>query len=410
MARNRILELTGEATHILVSPNVADDGSVRGAQTAVSKLRLDLSSLVTLVQQNDGELTAHQRTGPDLEVTLGHVAVHLLVSSLVAPHTVTLHAQSVLVHGDGLLVAQNLQRLGRSLGQVAADQQRSLHQAPQGEVRLVLLEGHASVAHLQHIGVVPATRARAAPQLLVGHRDVDHAAPAVVNITGGSPAVAHRASPLSRIVHAPLAHGEEDVTAALSEGLGHHGVAVFRDGAVRVAVIVLQVVHLPLGVGLGIDGLEAEGARSSSASLESGIGVEAEEETLRVHVIGQSLHSRGEGVGIDHDLAVVGAAHLPAVVQVQVHVSKLVKACLDDRISGISRELLVDVASELVPGVETHLGLHSHALPNDSKPPQRTLLMARTAAIAQRRIMLFIHKDNLKRGSLTFPLLFRTIG
>ena len=121
MARNRILILAGEAAHVLMGPNVANNSSVLGAQTAIRKFSLDLGSLVTLVQQNDSELTAHQRTRPDLKVTLGHIAIHLLASSLVAPHTVTLNSKFILVHSDSFSILEDLECLGRSRGEVATD-------------------------------------------------------------------------------------------------------------------------------------------------------------------------------------------------------------------------------------------------------------------------------------------------
>lgn len=72
--------------------------------------------------------------------------------------------------------------------------------------------------------------------------------------TGGTPGVAHRGGPRGRVVDTPLAHREEDRAAGGVERVAHDGVARLgrRSG---VAVVVLEVVHGPGGVGAGVDRL-----------------------------------------------------------------------------------------------------------------------------------------------------------
>src|ERR1039458_7889877 len=57
----------------------------------------------------------------------------------------------------------------------------------------------------------------------------------------------------------------------------------------RVAVVVLQIINPPLGVGIGIDNFVTSGAGVAAASLRSSVGINAKLQTLGVHVVGQRL-------------------------------------------------------------------------------------------------------------------------
>jgi hypothetical protein len=62
----------------------------------------------------------------------------------------------------------------------------------------------------------------------------------------------------------------------------------------------------------------AETAGSAGAGLRSGIGGETKLQPERVHVVGNSFHSVREALRIGDDVSVRIAAHLPAVVDVDV--------------------------------------------------------------------------------------------
>ena len=64
-------------------------------------------------------------------------------------------AQRILVDRDHLAVRQDVAGVGRHGAQVVARHERGREHAPEAEVGLVLGGGHAPVAHLEHVRVVP---------------------------------------------------------------------------------------------------------------------------------------------------------------------------------------------------------------------------------------------------------------
>ena len=84
-------------------------------------------------------------------------------------HARGLLAQRVLVQGQHLVVGQQIERERIEPFHVAADQQRRGEQAPQADVRVLLVGRElrrvqrgppAHVAHHQHVRIVPVARAR----------------------------------------------------------------------------------------------------------------------------------------------------------------------------------------------------------------------------------------------------------
>ncbi len=363
MALNSSLELVLEETEVLVLPKITDVGLGVGSHAAVSEGGSNLSSLIASVEEDDGVGTIDERSSPDLSVSGLDVSLDGLVAVLITPDTVTLDTERILVDGNDLGVLEDVEGLIGGLGEIATNEERSLHESPEREVGDVLVVGHTTVTDLKHIGIVPATGTSSSPERLVLVENRDEGAPLIRDIAGGSPGVTSETSPLSGIVLAPLAHGEEHGSVGLLEGVGHGGVSDLGVAAIGVAVIVLEVVDTPGGVGVGIDLLVTEGTGSASAGLVAGIGVETELEALGVDVVGESLHARGEGLGVfNDDVSVVITVNLPAVIEVEVLVAELEESLLDHDIGSISGELLRDLAMELVPGVETHLGLETQAI------------------------------------------------
>ena len=91
-------------------------------------------------------------------------SVDLRISHESAPFVTSDEASSlsrlrVLIHSDQVSVHENINgRLG-SDGKIATDDQRSLGHHPKGEVGLLLLVGKTTVADLEHVRIVPGTRA-----------------------------------------------------------------------------------------------------------------------------------------------------------------------------------------------------------------------------------------------------------
>ena len=357
------LELVLEETEVLVLPEIADEGLGVGSHAAVGEGGSDLDGFVASVEENDGEGAIDEGSGPDLSVAGLNVVVDGLVAVLITPDTVTLDAERILVHSDDLGVLEDGESLLGGGGEVATNEERSLHEGPEGEVGDVLVVGHTAVADLEQIGIVPATGTSSSPEGLVQIEHSEEGTPVIVDIVGGSPGVASETSPLGGVVDTPLAHGEEHGSVGLLDGVSNSGVSDLGNAAVGVAVIVLEVVDTPGGVGVDIDLLVTEGTGSASTGLVAGIGVETELEALGVDVVGESLHAGGETLRIfDDNVGLWVTVDLPAVVEVEVLVTELEESLLDHDIGSISGELLGNVAAEFLPGVETHLGLEAQAV------------------------------------------------
>ena len=84
-------------------------------------------------------------------------------------------------------------------------------------------------------------------------------------------------APLPDVAHAVLAEAEDDVPAAVVQGLAHHaigldeGLAVGVRGNVAVgAPVVLEIVDAPLGIGVGVLLLVLPTGREAGAGLGPG--------------------------------------------------------------------------------------------------------------------------------------------
>lgn len=78
-------------------------------------------------------------------------------------------------------------------------------------------------------------------------------------------------SPFMRILDTPLTHGEEYLLVLSHESFGHGWVSLLGGSTVMVAIVVFQVVDIPLCVGSGVDFFESHGTRSTLAGLVSRI-------------------------------------------------------------------------------------------------------------------------------------------
>src|ERR1051325_3136098 len=73
-------------------------------------------------------------------------------------------------------------------------------------------------------------------------------------------------------------------------------------------------------------------------------------------VVTESFHSMRKSLRVDDDISFFVAAHLPAVVDIDVDISRIFHAGLDHRVSHSPDHLFADVAPEFVPAVPPHRG------------------------------------------------------
>eukprot|EP00047_Mylnosiga_fluctuans_P013779 m.33326 g.33326 ORF g.33326 m.33326 type:complete len:338 (-) comp5092_c0_seq1:211-1224(-) len=317
MPGDRRAVAAGESAHVTVQPQVAH--VLRAADADVAERGGDVDgSLVAIEEQHCGSVD--ELAGP-------YFVLVRVCSQVAGPDAVRLDAKRVLVDGDRLGVAEDGERLVGHLADVAANQQRRLHDAPQAEMRLVLLERHPAIANLEHVGVVPVPGARLAPEERVFVCAGDHALPVITDIASRPPAVTDRAGPECREVLAPLAERVEDRPAGLVERIAHDGIADCGRDVFVVTVVELEIVNPPGGKLICIRGLVMQRCRTLLAGHVARAAVDAKLEATRVNVVAQRLATRWERLRVELQVALrITLWRFPAVVQIQVLVAQRKKA------------------------------------------------------------------------------------
>nr|GEU28380.1 hypothetical protein [Tanacetum cinerariifolium] len=274
-------------------------------------------------------------------------------------------AQLVLVDRNRILAGQRAVRGSRHLADVVPQDQRRRQHGPRREMRAVFVVGHA-LAHFQHVHIVPVARTGVLAQACLLVEDAHHAprrerplaefaVPARVDIARGAPRMAHVLRPLPWLGVAPLANAEQHRAARAADGVAHGGVGAHGIQALAVAPVVLDVVDAPLGVRDRVLVFVAPAARPAAARGGAHVRVDADLQTLAVHIVGQRLHPGREAVGIGMDHALVVTLAVPAVVDVHVHVAGVLQAALDHHVGRVADQLFVDIAGKRVPAVPAHL-------------------------------------------------------
>src|ERR1051325_5872358 len=181
----------------------------------------------------------------------------------------------------------------------------------------------------------------------------EHRLPVVTDVVGGAPQIAHIRCPLPRLVDSPLADAEHDRAAGAIESATEFRVLRWRIEPVGVAPIFLYVIDAPAGVSSRVAFLVAECARPSLAGFRSGVGVDAELQTFRVHVIGEGFDAVRKTLRIGDDRSRWIATDLPAIVDYDVLVTGVAHATRDHRVGGFPDQRFADIAAEMVPAIPT---------------------------------------------------------
>jgi hypothetical protein len=151
------------------------------------------------------------------------------------------------------------------------------------------------------------------------------------------------------------------VTTRLVQSITHRRITDFGLRPAVVAVVVFEVVHTPLGIGLGINLFIAQRARTTLTGIGASIRVKTKLQTLGVGIVGKRLDTVGE-TRINNNLAVRSTARLPAVIKVDILVANLGKTSVNKSINGVLDQVLVDVTGKLVPAVPPHLRSETKAI------------------------------------------------
>ena len=142
----------------------------------------------------------------------------------------------------------------RHVGDVIASEQGCGEHRPYAEMCTILLLRHASVANLEHVGVIPMSGARVGLQSVHQVEDLGDAVsapvlfavPAILNISGRAPEVADRSGPQPRFRGSPFTDTEDDRSSDFGKRVAHQcvgGLAVLPGQCA--APVFLQVINAP---------------------------------------------------------------------------------------------------------------------------------------------------------------------
>jgi len=339
-------------------------GGLRAVQAEFGQAQMEGMGGVEVaagVEDGDGDGSVFELAGPDF-----HFALAVDAAGLVA--------ERVLVDGDDAGIGEDGLDLRLHVGQVVAGEQGRGEHGPHGEVGAVFSEAELAVADFKHVGVVPVAGAGVAGEAGLLLEQVVDAVPVGLDVAGGAPEVAAEGGrPLPDRIPPVLAEGKDDGAAGGFERLGHlvigcdheahlRGAVVgglfFHHGRDEAAEVVLEVVDTPGGIEIGVLLLMAERGLVTAAGLGAGGGVNADFEALGVDVVGEGLHVRELGVGVQ-DAAGVALA-LPGVVDVDVDVAGVFHAGGDDLVGGVADVFVSDAFREVIPTVPSHGGRQRH--------------------------------------------------
>ena len=224
-------------------------------------------------------------------------------------------------------------------------------------MRPVFRRGHAAVANLQHVRVIPVAAAGVRREPALVESDVGHRFPVVLNIAGGAPEIrAHLRPPRPNIGGAVFAQAVDEGAAAPRQGPAHLLVGRLKVGVMvdsgSAAPIVFEIVDSPLGESLRILLLVTVTSLIAATGHRPGRGVDAQLQSTAVNVVRERLHVGKLGVGDDVALGV--APTLPGVVDVNENIAGRGHAAGHYCVRGLAHRDVVDLVAEMIPAVPAH--------------------------------------------------------
>ena len=237
-------------------------------------------------------------------------------------------------------------------------------------MRVVFGVGEAAVADLQHVRVVPVSRAGVGRQRSLDVDDAGDVAPGRFDVRADPPHVgdAGQIETTRRGVRTGRHAGAAGVRVdAVDDGAAGRAkcIAHGRERALwATAIVVFEQIHTPRSVGLRVLRLVAEASHEHGrfrrlavepfARARVGCRIDAELEPLVVHVAGEPCDARGKPRGVPANGAGGIPAVHPAIVDVHVLVADVLHPAADQSIGGGFDARFVDVARERVPRVPAH--------------------------------------------------------
>ena len=176
------------------------------------------------------------------------------------------------------------------------------------------------------------------------------AIPKILDVASGPPQVAARLhAPNPGLRRSPLANAQHNRTPRSIQRRPHIRVRRLRIHRSRTAPVILQVVHAPRRILNRILIFVTQAARTPSAGQRSNIGIHAKLQTQPVNVVTHGLHAMRKTLRVDNDVPAGVAAHLPAVIDVNVLVTSIFHAGFHNHIRHALNQFFADVAGKLIP-------------------------------------------------------------
>src|SRR4051794_17066409 len=205
MRSNRGGETCLELTQIFSVPQIANAGTqVTGiAQIFPQETKFLFDD--TSIEQHDCAATVPHRLGPDFEIT-------------VLDNSLTFNSERVLIYRNHFFVGQDVVNFRFHIAQIVTRDQRRGKDRPQAEVSAIFFVGHAAIANLEHVGIVPVARAGKTVEPILQIEDVEHskmvfvfALPLIAYVTRGTPKIStHSFAPEPRFSSTPFTNAQHN--------------------------------------------------------------------------------------------------------------------------------------------------------------------------------------------------------
>ena len=221
----------------------------------------------------------------------------------------------------------------------------------------ILILGHTAITHFQHLGIIPMTwpGIRIKISHLVDDVEYSYATPveetlvAISDIGSNAPQMSDTLTPFPRFMLAPFANTENHRSSRLLDCIAHSSISSLRILSLIRAPVILQVIYTPFGIHQSILKLMTTATRATLTGVASGTGIKSELQTLAMNIISQVFHSVRKAVRICLDEAKRVAFYLPAVINNNILVSRILHTSLHHFIRHIHNQLLADITAKLIP-------------------------------------------------------------
>src|SRR5258708_21116794 len=161
------------------------------------------------VEDPYGLRSVSQRTRPYLDRPL-------------SAHAVSLLPCRILIDVNHTAIRQKRNRLGSHRRKIVSSQQRRSQNCPQTHVSPILIQRHSTVADLQHVGIIPMSRAGKASQSSLAETNLNHLVVRVSDISRGAPKVAANSrAPLPHRIVSVLAETVHNWAAGAAQRVSH---------------------------------------------------------------------------------------------------------------------------------------------------------------------------------------------